>query len=102
MYRVANGGRMPREIDRHYYWQMQAWQAMRIHREFTASELLRSMEEDLTTERTIRRWLKALSRFEYIRQVGPTTPGQETLYQIVMDVPDAPIVSLTGQEVRDD
>lgn len=106
LFELVTGQRMPSVIDARYYWQMQAWTAMRIHRRFTASSILRSMEAGLTTERTMRRWLKALERYDYVRQDGPTVPGRENWYQIVIDQAEAPIVRAAPvrrrREVSDD
>ena len=91
-------GRVPRAVDAVHYWQAQAWQAMRIKRRFTASELARAMEPGLCSVIALRKWCKALAGAGYVRPVGAPTPGRERLYTIVRDAgPEPPFVRAGGK-----
>lgn len=101
---AATTSRLPAAIDRRYYWQSQAWTAMRIHRQFRAHDILRTMEQGVVSTRSMRRWLKALARAGYVRQMSDSKPGKEIRYQMISDEPKPPIVALPSsrREVTDD
>ena len=97
----AEPHRVPVEVDPAYYWQQQAWQAARIKRRFTASEVLRCMGDGLISRRRLSAWLKALVRAGYLHRVGRVVPGQETVFSLAVDAgPEPPVLpaSKAGQE----
>lgn len=96
VYRVRPGTtKMPLEIDGIYYWQIQAWTAMRWKRAFRPADLIPAMEDDLVDLRTLRRWCKALANGGFLRQAAPTRPGRETPFQMISEQPEPPHVEMT-------
>lgn len=90
---VRRTGAMPRAVDEKHFWQCQAWRTMNVHRRFTPAEIHRCMQADSVSLRALSRWCKALAGAGYLRQHGPSTPGQENVYQMVRyDGPEPPMI----------